>query len=121
MRSWLDTGLSTVPCFDRSRDAFVSPDNYEHRETGKVLPLLRPGQDVPAWPRFKGYPGFVLSKCADTAPLWLTRNGCQPRCVAVGLLHRAERGRRLGDFQRFTSLLQGRYKPPVPRSPYSLE
>lgn len=33
-----------------------------HQATGIVLELMRPGTEVPAWPRFAGYPAFVLSE-----------------------------------------------------------
>lgn len=33
-----------------------------HPDTVDVLPLLAPGTQVPPWPRFAGYPGFVLSR-----------------------------------------------------------
>jgi biotin carboxylase len=36
-----------------------------HPATGMLLELMRPGVVVPAWPRFVGYPAFVLSSHAS--------------------------------------------------------
>jgi biotin carboxylase len=36
-----------------------------HPATGLLLELMSPGTDVPAWPRFVGYPAFVLSSHAS--------------------------------------------------------
>ncbi len=36
-----------------------------HPATGMVLELMHPGTPVPAWPRFVGYPAFVLSSHAS--------------------------------------------------------
>jgi hypothetical protein len=36
-----------------------------HRATRYVLELMQPGVVVPAWPRFVGYPAFVLSSHAS--------------------------------------------------------
>jgi hypothetical protein len=33
----------------------------DHPATDLLLELMEPGTDVPAWPRFAGYPAFVLS------------------------------------------------------------
>lgn len=38
-----------------------------HPDTVEVLQLLASGAQVPAWPRFTGYPGFVLSRHATYA------------------------------------------------------
>lgn len=36
----------------------------QHRATDLLLELMRPGKVVPQWPRFSGYPAFVLSSHA---------------------------------------------------------
>jgi len=36
-----------------------------HPATGMLLELMRPGTAVPAWPKFVGYPAFVLSSHAS--------------------------------------------------------
>jgi ATP-grasp domain-containing protein len=40
-------------------------DVLRHPATRMVLELMRPGTEVPAWPRFVGYPAFVLSSHAS--------------------------------------------------------
>jgi len=40
-------------------------DVRQHQATRLLLELMNPGTDVPPWPRFVGYPAFVLSEHAS--------------------------------------------------------